>query len=336
MSEGKTIIYFHYGDENFTRKSMEFFKPRGVNVDSVDFKPEDCVEFRVDPFSVPTSNYEKFTILQALSKDELRASSQARMAEDEIYHTVTQRVQEDWTHKMEPNPYAISDQSQKEHERTNDEEEEDLSGIDFATPYIEKYGQPTTKRQEIALKQKIIKDARNRIIKKAKSIQKEYDQESSKLQDKMEWYDRMKDQMKPTEEEDFQIFYDDILFKMHIMEQRLIRHREDAPVKFNELLMQVLRHPRLNVFANKKLSKEEKARRMKEEIYKEEEKKQADAAAKVPKDICCEYKFKYEPKKATSKVDGKSEGKDPFKEPEKKPEAKGRLSKSRKGKSKKR
>ena len=47
MAEGKIIIYFHYGAENFTRKSMEFFKPRGVKVDEVDFRPEDCVEFRV-------------------------------------------------------------------------------------------------------------------------------------------------------------------------------------------------------------------------------------------------------------------------------------------------
>lgn len=38
----------------------------------------------MDPFSVPTSNYDKFLILKTLSKDELRAGSQARQAEDEV------------------------------------------------------------------------------------------------------------------------------------------------------------------------------------------------------------------------------------------------------------
>lgn len=58
------------------------------------------------------------------------------------------------------------------------DDEEDFTGVDFASPYLEKFGKPATKRQEIALKQKIIKDARERIIKRAKCIQKEYDEVS--------------------------------------------------------------------------------------------------------------------------------------------------------------
>ena len=123
----------------------------------------------------------------------------------------------------------------------------------------------------------------------------------------MEWYDRMKDSMSSEEDEEFHLFYNQALFKMHIMEQRLVRHREQAPIYFNNLLTDVLRHPVLNYFANRKISREEKQRRVAEQEAQEEERKRAEALARIPKDICCDYKFKYqEAKKSRVNIGGET------------------------------
>lgn len=48
IEEGKFRVLFHYGDENYTRRILEYFKSvKGFKKDTVDFKPEDCIEFRV-------------------------------------------------------------------------------------------------------------------------------------------------------------------------------------------------------------------------------------------------------------------------------------------------
>lgn len=97
-----------------------------------------------------------------------------------------------------------------------------------------------------------------------------YLQESVRLKERQEWYARHVDLMNPTQEEDFTHLYKERLFQMHILEQRMIRHQQETPRQYYNLLVQLLRHPQLNRYTNKKvppppiparqLTEEEKAR----------------------------------------------------------------------------
>jgi hypothetical protein len=110
IEDGKFRLFYHYGEENFTRCTLDFYKAmKGFKKDAIDFKPEDSIEFRVktfnsllsatfecgtssdgffqfqvDPFCPPLTNHKKFQILKQLQIDQARACDLARKAEDEV------------------------------------------------------------------------------------------------------------------------------------------------------------------------------------------------------------------------------------------------------------
>ena len=49
IEDGKFRVLYHYGEENFTRSTLDFYKAimKGFKKDTIDFKPENSVEFRV-------------------------------------------------------------------------------------------------------------------------------------------------------------------------------------------------------------------------------------------------------------------------------------------------
>jgi len=51
-----------------------------------------------------------------------------------------------------------------------------MIGIDFISPYIEKYGLPRNKEDELLIKKRIVHDFKQRIIKKARLMKSNYDQ----------------------------------------------------------------------------------------------------------------------------------------------------------------
>jgi len=110
MDEGRIRVLFHYAEGNLTRNSLEFFKPKGTNFITNDFRPEDCIEYQVmprnsylythnygavvvdtvlwlqaDKYAPPMDIYRKFKLLQRMEKEQRIASVLAVQAEDEVW-----------------------------------------------------------------------------------------------------------------------------------------------------------------------------------------------------------------------------------------------------------
>jgi len=45
--EGRLRLIYHYSEGSLVRNSLEFYKPKELSSDQVDFKPQDCIEFSV-------------------------------------------------------------------------------------------------------------------------------------------------------------------------------------------------------------------------------------------------------------------------------------------------
>lgn len=106
------------------------------------------------------------------------------------------------------------------------------------------------------------------------------------------------DQMNQTQEEDFSHMYKERLFQMHILEQRMIRHQQETPRQYYNLLVQILRHPQLNRFTNKKVPPPPPPLR---ELTEEEKARITKELAKL-KDCCQMYSFRYaEPRRSRNR-----------------------------------
>ncbi|ODN00850.1 Dynein regulatory complex subunit 7 [Orchesella cincta] len=310
IEEGRLRILFHYCKGNLTRNTLEFFKVRGASKYApVEFKPEDCIEYQANREAEPMNVYKKFLLLQQMEKEERSSSVLSREAEDEVHQTVNSRVQEDWRHEIEPDAFA-GDRNEEylkmmtQQVAEEDEEEMDLSGTDFTTPFFEKYGIPRSKKEEIMMKKRIMLHEKVKILRRAYMIKELYDKESTQLREKQVWYQRHIEQMNPTQEEDFNHMYKAKLFEMHILEQRMVRHQQETPRQYYNLLVQLLRHPQLNRFTNKKVPPPPPPVR---ELTEEEKARIARELAKL-KDCCQFYNIKFSERKSKSKQRSAEEG----------------------------
>lgn len=99
--------------------------------------------------------------------------------------------------------------------------------------------------------------------------------------------------------------YKERLFQMHILEQRMIRHQQEAPRQYYTLLVQLLRHPQLNRFTNKKVPPPPPPLR---ELTEDEKARIAKELAKL-KDCCQFFSYRYtEPRKSRNRPKQVEEG----------------------------
>lgn len=56
-----------------------------------------------------------------------------------------------------------------------EDEEDDFEGLDFTTPFFEKFGFPRNKQDEILMKKRIMLNAKVKLVKKAHSIRESYE-----------------------------------------------------------------------------------------------------------------------------------------------------------------
>jgi hypothetical protein len=179
ISEGLLRILFHYGEGNISRQSLEFFKTKGMNPDIADFHPEDCNEYNPDPRAEPTDVFSKFKLLQRLEADQRVSRVLAAQTEQEVFETVSDRVQEDFRHELDSDAFAGEKTQElihsKEKNALNEEGQVNFDEVDFATPFFERFGVPRNKKEEVLLKKRIMLNAKARLIKKAHGIKDSFE-----------------------------------------------------------------------------------------------------------------------------------------------------------------
>lgn len=79
----------------------------------------------------------------------------------------------------------------------------------------------------------------------AKYIETKFEKESQALEAKQNWYHQKQSSLRVEDEEEYSSYCTEVLFKISILEQRLIRHKESALKKFDALRTRLDNDPRL-------------------------------------------------------------------------------------------
>jgi hypothetical protein len=117
----------------------------------------------------------------------------------------------------------------------SDGEADDQRAVDVLAPYLQQFGQVTRLSYEQAkrARDECLKALRDRLLERAAIIQSRLDEENDKLQKKQQSYQRQGHGEQ--EDEEMSRYYENAIFKIHILQARIQRHDETALKKYTEL-----------------------------------------------------------------------------------------------------
>ncbi|KAJ3116479.1 hypothetical protein HDU96_009564 [Phlyctochytrium bullatum] len=129
-----------------------------------------------------------------------------------------------------------------------DEEESKITNLDYLSPFLVNYPNHNslTRDEALAVKEACLKSLKERLIEKANIIQGRLEEVTAEYQRRQLAYSRNADSMTVEETDEYVRFCNDALFKIHILEKRLAKHKENAPEKFIELDMKLKGDHRLH------------------------------------------------------------------------------------------
>nr|KAJ3422213.1 hypothetical protein HK105_000711 [Polyrhizophydium stewartii] len=128
-----------------------------------------------------------------------------------------------------------------------DEEETKTVDLDYLSPFLINYENPSNLSREdaVAVKDACLKSLKERLVEKANIIQGRLDDVTAEYQKRQLAYSRNADSMTVEETDEYVRFGNDALFRIHILEKRLAKHKETAPERYIELDAKLRADPRL-------------------------------------------------------------------------------------------
>ncbi|KAK2085139.1 Dynein regulatory complex subunit 7 [Saguinus oedipus] len=119
--------------------------------------------------------------------------------------------------------------------------------LDYLAPFLVQLppGEKLTRWQAVRLKDECLSDFKQRLINKANLIQARFEKETQELQKKQQWYQENQVTLTPEDEDLYLSYCSQAMFRIRILEQRLNRHKELAPLKYLALEEKLHKDPRL-------------------------------------------------------------------------------------------
>ena len=124
-------------------------------------------------------------------------------------------------------------------------------GVDYLTPYLRNIKDITkiTKEEALEVRQACLEALRVRLVERANIIQSRLTDENARLARKQEQFQRSQREG-DLSTEDYENYCNQDMFRIHILEQRLVTHDEAALKKFSALDAKLANDPRLRVLKN--------------------------------------------------------------------------------------
>nr|BAB84028.1 unnamed protein product [Macaca fascicularis] len=219
LAEERIQLRYHCRDDHITASKREFL--RRTEVDSKGNKiimtPDMCISFEV---------------LEILKLRE----------EEEAAHTLTISIYDTKRNeKSKEYREAMERVMHEEHLRQVETQ------LDYLAPFLAQLppGEKLTRWQAVRLKDECLSDFKQRLINKANLIQARFEKETQELQKKQQWYQENQVTLTPEDEDLYLSYCSQAMFRIRILEQRLNRHKELAPLKYLALEEKLYKDPRL-------------------------------------------------------------------------------------------
>jgi hypothetical protein len=237
LKQGTIRVDYHYGVGRVTTNQKIFYK--------------DGTPHSVSQVDKPLPNHlELAEAFQAQRDAEKACVVDLRDAEKESEDIVKNRTKEEQNIELLTPYYDVVRINQEDDE---EDEEEEKQTLDYLSPFLPPLlaGQDMSAKEAAATRDACLKALKDRLIDRANIIQARHDHETAVLAKRQANYQRDRDVLTREEEEEYDRACDESAFRLHILEQRMKRHEDQALTQYYELDARLKADPRMvNLFGN--------------------------------------------------------------------------------------
>ncbi|XP_011827209.1 PREDICTED: coiled-coil domain-containing protein lobo homolog isoform X2 [Mandrillus leucophaeus] len=256
LAEERIQLRYHCRDDHITASKREFL--RRTEVDSkgnrIIMTPDMCISFEVEPMEHTKKLLYQYEAMMHLKREEKLSRHQVWESELEVLEILKLREEEEAAHTLTISIYDTKrNEKSKEYREAMERvmHEEHLrqveTQLDYLAPFLAQLppGEKLTRWQAVRLKDECLSDFKQRLINKANLIQARFEKETQELQKKQQWYQENQVTLTPEDEDLYLSYCSQAMFRIRILEQRLNRHKELAPLKYLALEEKLYKDPRL-------------------------------------------------------------------------------------------
>ena len=226
VSENKVRTQFHYADTCITRSNSLHDKER-ANEDAGD------------------------SLMEVINAEK-ECLTTARHAQNETADLLTTRKHEEEEVIVDQPVFETAGkkgEEKKEEEKAEErEDEKDRRQLDYLTPFLQNIDPKSMSREDAQkVREACMKALKDRLLERANIIQNRLNEENSALAKTQANFQRNQRENDPDTEEQFEKECSEAMFRIQILEQRLVQHEENALKKFRDMDQKLLADPRMAV-----------------------------------------------------------------------------------------
>uniref|UniRef100_A0A2K5S8Y7 Dynein regulatory complex subunit 7 n=1 Tax=Cebus imitator TaxID=2715852 RepID=A0A2K5S8Y7_CEBIM len=256
VAEERIQLRYHCREDHITASKREFLRRSEVDSkgNKIIMTPDMCITFEVEPMEHTKKLLYQYETLMHLKKEEKLSRHQVWESELEVLEILKLREEEEEVHTLTISIYDTKrNEKSKEYREAMERvmHEEHLrqveTQLDYLAPFLVQLppGEKLTRWQAVRLKDECLSDFKQRLINKANLIQARFEKETQELQKKQQWYQENQVTLTPEDEDQYLSYCSQAMFRIRILEQRLNRHKELAPLKYLALEEKLHKDPRL-------------------------------------------------------------------------------------------
>lgn len=247
LQDGRIRTLYHYADSRITRQEKVHFKDRllaaAQTMDGM-LGPQTQSDAETDALLAVVAS--ERDVLQEVRRAHIEANELlgVRRAEEldiaidqPIFETASSR-------RVEQKAVEVSVEGKKERDKNQ---------VDYLTPFLQHLPDPTTLTREDAQRARdnCLKSLKDRLLERANIIQTRLNDENTALSKRQATFQRNSTRENdPGADEEFEKFCSEAMFRIQILEQRLVSHEETALKKYQDLDEKLTADPRLTVLVN--------------------------------------------------------------------------------------
>merc|ERR1719427_37845 len=190
-----------------------------------------------------------------LIKKEQKTVKSVRLSEEETEEILQERIEQCLANDLvvsvydtERNDKALKHRQEQERIAEEEKNKKKESEMDYLAPFLQQIGCPNrlTSAQAFKLKEDCLSDLKQRLIDKANLIQLRFEKETSELHKRQQEYQHKQVAMTKEDEEEYFNYCSEAMFRIHILEMRLNRHKQTAPNKYMAMEQKLRQDKRLS------------------------------------------------------------------------------------------
>lgn len=252
VREGKAIVKHHFGKSQITCLVKTYMHTRGPSVPTisdlamsqevnvVDDSEQllEVVALERECFASVKANFQQMQKIHEFREE----SESAVVIQPSVFDVALDKAAQD-AHASKEAQSGAGDR--------NGDGKDLKSGFDYLAPFLRNLKDPqrVTKEEAMEIRQNALDALKARLVERANIVQTRLNDENAKLGRKQEQFQRSQREGDLSTEE-YEKYCTEAMFRIQILEQRLVAHEESSLKKFQELDQRLALDPRLKVLRN--------------------------------------------------------------------------------------